>query len=136
MAGCRLQGLSLRLMLYICPLYYREKTMICSVCTQGSLLLPIEQQAARVGSKSIMCSIAAEMLHLNIFLRRPSCMSTCCLQKTDMNIHRYFISSWCCTPGNCSGHYALCLMPYGRAGRGSDSGVGSRTCWRQTWNEE
>jgi hypothetical protein len=25
-------------------------------------------------------------------------------------IHRYFISSWCCTPGNCGGHYALCLM--------------------------
>lgn len=25
-------------------------------------------------------------------------------------IHRHLISSWCCTPGNCSGHYALCLM--------------------------
>lgn len=27
-----------------------------------------------------------------------------------MDIHRYFIPSWRCTPGNCSGHYALCLM--------------------------
>lgn len=26
-----------------------------------------------------------------------------------MDIHRYFIPSWRCTPGNCSGHYALCL---------------------------
>ena len=36
-------------------------------------------------------------------------MSTRCLQRTDMDIHRYFIPSWRCTPGNCSGHYALCL---------------------------
>jgi len=30
--------------------------------------------------------------------------------RTKKQIHRYFISSWRCTPGNCGGHYALCLM--------------------------
>ena len=59
-----------------------------------------------------MWSIAVEMLRLRDISGRSSSRSLAVSRDpwTIKQIHRYLISSWCCTPGNCGGHYALCLM--------------------------